>query len=443
LLTRYSIGIVFQFQNKLRKLFAWRYPTQTWAFLFVYSFVCLDPYLLLVLPLVVLLFFIMIPAFLARHPAPPPTASTSSTTPYYSYEGPALAPAKTIKPVPETSKDFFRNMRDLQNSMADFASAHDVVASSVSPLANFSDEIMSSTVFLFLTAIGASLFITAHWLPWRLIFMMSGNVAVISGHPTVTAFLKHSQQLLAGKGSDAIGKPSESSGAITVLGYALPNSLSGLLDLLTSLAAVRLDSAPEEREVEIFELQHKVYSPYSATPEWEPFVFTPTPYDPLSPSRVAGDRPRGTRFFEDVSPPPGWAWKSKKWELDLDCAEWVMERMVTGVEFEVPGGGAGGGAVGGGASSGAAADGIGEEVGGWVWDLPFRPPDVGLVDEAGDVPLEGLLDGACNSKTKTEGLAGSQSTNADWEEATRRTDRVGEWRRRRWVRVVKRVRIDR
>ena len=46
-------------------------------------------------------------------------------------------------------------------------------------------------------------------------------------------------------------------------------------------------------------------------------------------------RPKGTRFFEDVQPPNGWEWHSKKWELDLEAGEWVNERLVVGVEYDV------------------------------------------------------------------------------------------------------------
>ncbi|KAL1960595.1 hypothetical protein VTO42DRAFT_7174 [Malbranchea cinnamomea] len=400
------IGIVFDFQVKVAKLLSWRRPTQTWSFLAVYSLLCLNPSLWPVLPLVILLLWIMVPSFLARHPPPPPTASTSSTTPYYSYEGPALAPASTIKPVPETSKDFFRNLRDLQNSMADFVELHDAVVSNLSPITNFSDEILSSTAFLLLAASTALLFLTAHLIPWRFLFLVGGNAAVISSHPTVESFVEHLK-----KSHESATKSSKDH--VTLFGYSVPVSFPALMEALKSLSAITLDSLPEEREVEIFELQHKVYSPYAASVQWEPFVFTPTPYDPLSPARIAGDRPKGTRFFEDVRPPPGWAWKSKKWELDIDCAEWVMERMVTGVEFEVPG---------------QSGNGIGEEVGGWVWDLPFQPPDNGLQDETA---REGKGKAAVGPDVKT-----------DWEETTKRSDRVGEWRRRRWVRVVQRVKVD-
>jgi len=70
------IGIVFVFQNRLIRLFTWRTTTHTLSFLAAYTFVCLDPYLLLVLPLAAALLFVMVPAFIARHP--PPTITTKS-----------------------------------------------------------------------------------------------------------------------------------------------------------------------------------------------------------------------------------------------------------------------------------------------------------------------------------------------------------------------------
>ncbi len=43
------IGVVFKFQVRMIRLFSWRRPTHTLSFLAVYTFVCLDPYLLVVL----------------------------------------------------------------------------------------------------------------------------------------------------------------------------------------------------------------------------------------------------------------------------------------------------------------------------------------------------------------------------------------------------------
>lgn len=115
-------------------------------------------------------------------------------------------------------------------------------------------------------------------------------------------------------------------------------------------------------------------------------MFSPTPYDPLSPQRISGDRPKGTRFFEDVAPPRGWEWGDKKWVLDLGSGEWVDERMVQGVEVEIEG----------------------ER---WVGDLATEDDE----------------------DQKTVG----KSKVRYWEEGDG-TSRMGEWRRRRWVRMVRR-----
>ncbi|KAJ5970864.1 uncharacterized protein N7479_000782 [Penicillium vulpinum] len=394
------IGVVFLFQSRVEQLLTWDTPTHTISFLFVYSFICLEPHLLLVLPLVVLLLFIMVPAFATRHP-PPPSTSTSSTTPYYSYDGPALAPATTIKPAPETSKDFLRNMRDLQNCMADFSDAHDAAVSVVAPLTNFSNEKLSSTLFLGCTIATVVLFISAHLLPLKIVLLVGGNALILSIHPTVRQFFSSLMQDIAG---DSIGMDSADPSAAILA--------------MEKLADISLDTYPEEREVEIFELQHRAAG--TSESGWENFLFSHAPYDPLSPSRIAGDRPRGCRFFEDVRAPRGWAWKSKKWELDLDCREWVVERMITSVGFEVPGVNAEGNAM------------VGE-VGGWVWDLPpiRRESDDDLTLAYGDLPES-------PSPKGTKGKGKEKAKLRDWEEGTA-AHGVGEWRRRRWVRVVQRI----
>lgn len=422
----HRIGIAFVFQARMIRLFSWRNPTQTWSFLAIYSFICLNPYLLTVLPLALVLLYIMVPAFLARHP-PPPSTSTLGTTPYYSYGGPALAPAKTIKPASETSKDFFRNMRDLQNSMADFANLHDALVASISPLTNFSDETLSSTVFLLLTFVTASLFLVAHVLPWSLIFFIGGNAAILSSHPTVQDFFNYGKDSHEDQSTEHKGqKPS-------VKGETPLKPAASLTQALGPVANISLDSAPEEREVEIFELQHRSTSSLSASSVWETMLFSPLPYDPLSPSRIAGDRPRGCRFFEDVQAPSGWAWKGKKWELDLECREWVVERMITGVGFEVPGNG----------TLGNNDDG---QIGGWVWDLPQAETDSFMNDDDFSMMAYGDLR-ETTSSTKQELMFNKSDVKVkggegrDWDE-TMQVQKTGAWRRRRWVRVVHRVGVS-
>lgn len=375
------IGVVFVFQAKVNRLLSWTTPTHTLSFLAIYTFICLDPYLITVLPFAVILLALLIPAFIARHPAPPPTSTAFSSLPAafgYSAAGPPLAPAPTVKPVKELSKDFFRNMRDLQNSMEDFSRVHDQLITLLTPPTNFSNEPLSSTLFLFASVAALTLFIASHLLPWRAIFLVLGWAVTCSGHPTIQRELVTThKQHVAPRQEEA----------------------KSYLDSWIARDIV-LDSAPETREVEIFELQR-----LSTAGEWENWLFSSSPYDPLSETRLRGDRPRGTGFFEDVRPPPGWEWSEKKWAQDLWSREWVEERIITGVEVETEG----------------------ER---WVYDIRYEYED-------GWGPGEG----GAGIRSPARG-PGKQKALPSWEEGGEAEGegrgRRGEWRRRRWVRMVKR-----
>jgi hypothetical protein len=360
------IGVVFVFQARMIRLLCWTTWSHTLSFLAVYTFVCLDPYLLSVVPLAALLLAVFIPSFIARHPAPP---TTLSSNPYeYSMTGPPIAPAPTVKPVKELSKDFFRNMRDLQNSMEDFSRLHDNVISILTPVTNFSNEPLSSALFLFLFLAAAVMFLASHLLPWRIFFLLGGWFITCASHPRIQRMMvsTHKEHIV----------PRE-------------KQAKTLLDSWIAHDIV-LDSEPEMREVEIFELQR-----LSSAGEWESWLFSSTPYDPLSPARIAEERPKGTRFFEDVQAPKGWEWSEKKWTLDLWSREWVEERIITGVEVETEG----------------------ER---WVYDIEYE---------------KGSQANGAESITKAKGKAKPLPS---WEDGGDGYRRRGEWRRRRWVRTVKR-----
>ncbi|KAL2115715.1 hypothetical protein VTJ04DRAFT_9970 [Mycothermus thermophilus] len=397
------IGVVFKFQARVLRLLAWRRPTQTLSLLAVYTFVCLDPYLLLALPLAVALFGVLVPSFVARHPAPTPDTGVDRLRAMsYSPRGPPLAPARTVKPTKELSRDFFANLGHLQNVMEDFSVAHDAIVAMVVPKTNFSDEALSSALFVALFVALLVMLIAAHLLPLRWIALAAGWVGVGMNHPWV---VRRMREYEAKKSESEQGKDGKKKDGAN-------NPLSTLLPLLTS--DILLDSAPETREVEIFELQYRPpLTSSSSDPldpvtdpsqlaaggepivfgEWEPWLFTPTPYDPLSADRLAGRRPRGTRFFEDVLPPKGWEWSEKKWALDLWSREWVEERIITGVEVETEG----------------------ER---WVYDLLVPP--------------------------QTRSGEDGKGMTTSWEEGQEGLGMMGRrgcWRRRRWVRMVKRRKV--
>ena len=129
---------------------------------------------------------------------------------------------------------------------------------------------------------------------------------------------------------------------------------------------------------------------------------------------IAGDRPKGTRFFEDVVPPRGWRFADKKWTLDLLSREWVEERCITGVEVEVDG----------------------ER---WVSDLAYEFEDD--ADEIASLAESWRSGGSGGKKKKTEDKAKEKRKGVvTWEEGHGR-HKLGEWRRRRWVRLVQREEV--
>ena len=283
------------------------------------------------------------------------------------YGGPPVSPPSRVKPAPEMSKDFLRNMRDLQNSMEDFSRLHDTANACITPFTNFSDETVSSALFVALFAASCLMFFMSHLVPWRFAALIAGWTLTLCGHPTVRSALLRSSAVTSAKTH------------ARTLGSDLRAWAASDIDL---------SSAPETRQVEVFELQKH----HRTSDTWEPWLYTPSPYDPLSPARIAGARPKGTQFFEDVQSPAGWRWRDTKWTLDLASREWVEERMITAVEVEMEGAR-------------------------WVYDLP-------------GTPAESTLDSSPHKARK-----GAKAPTSGWEETLVPGER-GEWRRRRWVRHV-------
>ncbi|KAL8363345.1 hypothetical protein RB601_009220 [Gaeumannomyces tritici] len=440
------IGVVFKFQGRASRLMSWRRPTHTLSFLAVYTLICLDPHLLAVLPPAILLVAVLIPGFVARHPEPPSgssapgtavgpgTAMTAGSGPggsggsgganpdesahtrsYYSHahhaayspRGPPVAPARTVKPVKELSRDFFKNMRDLQNCMDDFVVVHDAVVDNVVPATNFSDEARSSALFVACFFAAGAMSVAAHLLPWRLLLLVSGWAATASGHPTLARRAAALYESLGGL--VVASSPMVGGGGGSGSDEAPPHAqAAALLDRWVE-ADIILDQAPETREVEIFELQRRSAA---EADEWEPWTFSPTPYDPMSPARLAGSSPPGgTRYFEDVLAPGGWEWSEKKWALDLWSREWVEERIITGVEVETEG----------------------ER---WVYDMYNEHEGLtGVIEQPQPQPAKGTTAGGGGSASQ------NSSNNVSWEEGFEGVGRRGEWRRRRWVRLVKRTKV--
>lgn len=367
------IGVIFDFQERVVKLLFWNTPAQTMSFLVIYSIVCLDPYLICIFPFVILM-SLLINSYLIRYPSSYIMAHDHK---YHSSELPCLH-GPSNRSIKERSITFMNNMRGLQDTMGDYTLVYDRITNNLVPLTNFSNEALSSTLFLFSFISILLIYFTSHFVSWRSTFVISGWILICINHPSIQRRVLVAHERLL--------KPYKT-------------RLKDFLDAW-STQDISLDLS-ETREVEVFEIQH-----HSSGVEWEPWLFSRDPFDPSSESRTQCDRPKGTRYFEDVQPPSGWQWTEKKWALDLWSREWVEERLITGVEIETEG----------------------ER---WVYDLNYDR-ELDILTAAVGVGERWVGHHDCNLKSKQS---------PSWEESSDSGDigqRRGRWRRRRWVRIVKR-----
>ncbi|KAK9450212.1 integral peroxisomal membrane peroxin-domain-containing protein [Limtongia smithiae] len=300
------IGVVFRLQYRIIRILQWRRPTHTISALVVYSFVCLHPYILAILPIAAILLGVMVPAYVQRHP-PPPSPLPAFPVPA---EGPPLAEAAELKPVPELSRDFLMNMRDIQNTMDDFTRSYDKLVGRFSKPTNFKDEAFSSAVFLVLLLAGVLIFILAPIIPWRFVLLVSGWFVVSMGHPRARRIVKSSHQTYISPREEKLG---------------------GMFQALVGKDIV-LDETPETRHVEIFELQRRNNTEVD---EWDDWLFSSSPYSTNSPARVARQRPQGVRYLDEVLAPPGWQFTSDSaWKMDLRPMDWVAQRALIRVDVD-------------------------------------------------------------------------------------------------------------
>lgn len=333
------IGAIFSLQRKIKRLLTWSSFSQTISFLAVYTFVCLEPHLIIVLPLVSTL-LLLTNSYSTRYPSA--SIPTHKSENLISDEPIIFAPS--AKPIKERSKNFFRNLRDIQNIMEDYSKIHDQITKSIIPLIDFSNEEISCTIFLIVFFSSTSVLLISHLIPWRLIILLLGWIVVCINHPYVSRmWLVAPENFVKNKRAKVDGFLSRLSPKIKILGPS------------------------EIREVEIFELQL-----LSSAGEWVPFLYSRSPFIQSFGTGTETVRPKGTCFLEDVQPPHGWEWTDEKWTLDLSSHEWVEEREIAGVEIEIEG----------------------ER---WVYDVRYENDLKGTSDEKGKQILLSTWEGEINN----------------------------------------------
>lgn len=267
-------------------------------------------------PATLILVGIMAPGYDKRHPMPSKLLPTK-----FQYKDPLEAEAEESemkelveiqlqRQKEETEKVLMERLRDLQNMLGGLVKAMDAMEAFVIGVGSFANEAKSTALYLFLLMALFSTLYIASFVPTNIAICSAGWIAALLGHPVIQ----------------------ERAIALNKAYWEMPDS--SLVEFIRKLETedVILDFPPEEREVELFELQRVGLTPR----QWTPWVFTPIVYEMQSPLRISMERPPGTRFMEDVEPPEGWFFKDDSpWEVDKCTKAWVAYRGIRNVELDL------------------------------------------------------------------------------------------------------------
>lgn len=297
-------GIIFETIYTVQEILSWKNPYFTISAFAIYSYLVLHPRLIPTVPLLIISYNIMVPAYIYRHPPNPNWMKSNNPIPA---AGPPISDAIVPKPVPEISREFFYNVVDTQNIMVVFIVGYDLVLSFLGKFAYFeNDERTSSFVFIsLLFSVCNVYFVTPfiiRYTPWRFVFFMSGWVIAALSHPrcrerlvdplilelkkkkdigkkTFNHVVSSTREKVVGKkqefgetseiedilqhyddsnGEDSIDEDSSSDSEITEIEDSLISKYEAAWERIESMAQYEFNyyEPHEQREVEIFEVQY-------------------------------------------------------------------------------------------------------------------------------------------------------------------------------------------
>lgn len=360
---------LFRVQYGAIHIITWRKPTKTLSALVMYTALCCWPHLVVAFPLLFLLVGVIIPANLYRHPLVRPdflpvkrrgqslleflnhsedhsvfldifnddhdllledglSWSSKSTD---SYGPTSVLTSSNIDTPEELGKSdkskyvkaqvsLLMNMRDLQNLTSDVIEGMERANQVSLDMLSFKDERL--TTFIFYALIGTTFFVLAFgkYIPWRLIFILFGWVAIALCHPNTNKYLLKLKTAPSMEKEDKESEPLDHDSA------KITGPKPSFLETFDSRNII-VDDEPEARVVEIYELQ--VRNVLSHT--WDHHAYSKRLFDYKDKVRIAGKLPHGVDNLSKVLPPPEWKYdigSAKSWRIDVDPAHFLRTRGI-------------------------------------------------------------------------------------------------------------------
>ncbi|CAX42982.1 peroxisomal integral membrane peroxin, putative [Candida dubliniensis CD36] len=359
----------FALQYEVLYIIAWKKPTKTISALVLYTAVCLWPHLVLAYPLIFVLFSVLIPGYVHRHPQRNPelikvkkrgqsllsflfeTPETSivedlineeylresdemASSTYSISEETSEVTVSSSMPLDSESpkKDdvakhrksqiaLLINLRDFQNLTTDILKGINNAEKFYYETGGFKDERLSTFIFYGVLLSTFGILFVGKYVPWRLIFIQGGWTGAILCHPNCKKFLVEASK--ARKARAAIEKAKKEEESVPEIIIKDAN------DTITQFDRndIIVDDSPETRIVEIYELQIKSILKHS----WAFYRYSTTIYDKNNKARIAGKRPPGVDHLSKVYPPNDWKFDFglvNKWNLDTEPNEFIRERSL-------------------------------------------------------------------------------------------------------------------
>lgn len=310
------LGGVFQTQYSLLRILNWSQPSMTLLALMTYTLVVIHPNLLLILPLVFLLYGVMLPGYLHRHPLHRihlhrvnargdsligKFARVKDNKQLERYLDESLQEQVLEDVSNRGNVEFLVNLRDLQNNLSRGVAIFDKLEKFWYGPAGFKDERHSTSLFFTLLTLVTVLIIVGPYLPWRPLLIAGGWLILIIVHPKVKPMVKELKRLLQPQKQELekVLKESERKDII-------------------------IDEEPELRQVEVFEIWQRSHT----TNEWEFYLFSNHTFHQGSQYRRSNTPPPGVVTIGEVSVPPTWRFDDDSWNIDYDCTQWCQTRDI-------------------------------------------------------------------------------------------------------------------
>ncbi|KAG2734299.1 hypothetical protein G9P44_002305 [Scheffersomyces stipitis] len=362
----------FVMTDNIIRFFSWTHPFYTVGVLLIATHLILKPYLMTVLPLVLLLVRVLIPHYLIMYP---PDSSYLSE---YIERNPEpasyqLHKCKVPGPIPQFSREFVLNLTDLQNSQTIYISVYDFVMWLTKDYLYFKDENISSVVFLtVLVFVVTNLFVMPGLLSYLAshFYVVQGMTIVfvwgfvIAFHPfcrsrilewlysedTRLTFLEMSNNVES-KFVDYLESAQEPP-KLNDEGYVI-NLDSKDIKLVEIFELQRLDNKTKMWDLVGF--TNNIYTVNTATRKFNRglynFLAEADKHENHEHEQAASDRnsddndsvglipvisPEQKGYIKlnkkssinDVMPPVNWKFADSKWELDLEVGEWVRQNYI-------------------------------------------------------------------------------------------------------------------